>query len=76
MEPEVAAYLRRILTTLSVGLSWMIINTTAGIMYNYAFIENKISTGNIIFYCWFIISGIFFVRYIIRLWSKPLNIPQ
>jgi len=76
LEPEVAAYLRRIITTISVGLLWMAVNSTIGIMYDYAFIHNTISLGNIIFYCWFVISLALFLWYVIRLWSKPLNIPR
>jgi hypothetical protein len=76
VEPEVAAYLRRIVTTLSVGLLWMAVNSTIGIMYDYAFIHDHISKGNIIFYCWFLISLLLFLWWVIRLWSKPLNIPR
>jgi hypothetical protein len=75
LEPEVRAYLIRILNTLSVGLLWMISNSTAGIMYGYAFWEKKMKLGNIIFYIWFIISLALLLWYMIRLWKKPLNIP-
>ncbi len=74
MEPEVRAYLVRIINTLSVGLLWMVINSTAGIMYGYAFFTGAIKTGNIIFYCWFMVSLLLFIRYIYKMWSKPLDI--
>jgi len=74
LEPGVRAYLIRILNTISVSLLWFTINTTAGIMYDYAFIHEKATMGNIIFYAWFIISLVAFLWYIIRLWKKPLNI--
>ncbi|MBA4195930.1 MAG: hypothetical protein C0459_00090 [Chitinophaga sp.] len=73
MEPAVKAYLIRIVRTLSLGLLWMILNSTFGIMYSYAFIENKIKLGNIIFYFFFLVSLAAYLRYIIKLWSKPLN---
>lgn len=76
MEPDVRAYLIRILNTIFMGLFWLAINTTAGIMYDFAFIHDRISTGNIIFYIWFIISLIIFLWYIIRLWKKPLHIER
>lgn len=75
MEPEVRAYLIRILNTISIGLLWMISNSTPGIMYGYAFWDKQLKLGNIIFYGWFIISFIFLIWYLIKLWKKPLNIP-
>jgi hypothetical protein len=53
----------------------MISNSTAGIMYGYAFWEKKMKLGNVIFYIWFIISLALLLWYMIRLWKKPLNIP-
>ncbi len=73
MEPGVREYLIRIVNTLAVGLLWMAINTTVGIMYDYAFVHEHISTGNILFYIWFVISFIVFLWWVIRLWRKPID---
>ena len=73
MEPEVRQYLIRILNTLSVGLLWMVINSTLGIMYDLAFVHEHITTGNILFYIWFILSFGAFLWWVIRLWSKPID---
>jgi hypothetical protein len=73
MEPAVKAYLIRIVRTLSLGLLWMVLNSTFGIMYNYAFVESKLKTGNIIFYVFFLLSLAAYLRYVIKLWSKPLD---
>lgn len=73
MEPGVREYLLRIVNTLSVGILWMAINSTAGIMYDLAFVHDKITIGNILFYCWFVISLTLFLWWIIRLWSKPIH---
>ncbi len=73
MEPGVREYLIRILNTISVGLLWLAINSTMGIMYDYAFIHDKLTAGNIIFYVWFISSLSLFLWWVIRLWSKPIN---
>ncbi len=76
VEPGVREYLIRIVNTLSVGLLWMAINTTAGIMYDYAFVHEHITIGNIVFYIWFIISLILFLWWVIRLWSKPIDFEE
>jgi hypothetical protein len=51
----------------------MAINTTFGIMYDYAFIHEHIGLGNILFYVWFSISLVAFLWWVIRLWSKPID---
>ena len=66
----------RIVNTLSVGLVWMVINTTLGIKNEYAFIQDKVTRGNIIFYAWFIISLVAFLWWVIRLWSKPIHFEE
>ena len=76
MEPGVRQYLIRILNTLSVGVLWMAINSTLGIMYDFAFVHDKISTGNILFYIWFISSLTVFLWWVIRLWSKPIDFEE
>lgn len=73
MEPGVKEYLIRILNTLSLGLLWMAINSTAGIMYDLAFVHNTITLGNVLFYGWFLVSLTAFLWYIIRLWRKPID---
>ena len=76
MEPGVRQYLIRILNTLSIGVLWMAINSTLGIMYDFAFVHEKISTGNILFYIWFILSLGAFLWWVIRLWSKPIDFEE
>ena len=76
MEPGVREYLIRILNTLSLGLVWMAIDSTAGIMYNLAFIEDHITLGNVLFYIWFVASLGAYLWWVIRLWSKPIDYEQ
>ena len=66
----------RIVNTLSVGLIWMVINSTFGIMHDYAFIHDQVTTGNIIFYIWFVISLVAFLWWVFRLWSKPIHFEE
>lgn len=76
MEPGVRQYLIRIVNTLSIGILWMAINSTLGIMYDFAFVHDKISTGNILFYIWFVSSLTAFLWWVIRLWSKPIDFEE
>lgn len=76
MEPGVRKYLIRIANTLSVGLLWMAINSTLGIMYDFAFVHDTISTGNILFYIWFVVSLGAFLWWVIRLWNQPIDFEE
>ncbi len=70
MEPEVGKYLAKILSSISMALLWMLINTTIGIGLNYAFFNDKPSIANYIFYVWFLLSLALLVRYLYKKW-KP-----
>ncbi len=69
MEPEVRNFLSKILSSISMTLLWLLINSTVGIGFNYAFFEKKPSLGNYIFYVWFIVSFFFLLRYLLRKWN-------
>lgn len=73
MEPGVKRYLQRILNTISVWLVWMLVNSTLGIKYAFAYIDNGVTAGNIIFYSWLAISLVAFIWWVIRIWSKPID---
>lgn len=73
MEPGVKEYLLRIVNTLSMALLWLALNSTAGIMYGLAFVQDHIRIGNILFYIWFVLSLVAFLWWLIRLWRKPLH---
>lgn len=73
MEPEVAAFLKRILTTIGIVLFWLGINSTAGIMFGYAFIEDGIKLGNIIFYIWLVVSLPIVFLWLKKMWSEKIE---
>lgn len=73
MEPGVKEYLIRIVNTLALGLLWMAINSTLGIMYDLAFVHERVTTGNILFFIWFAISLVAYLWWVIRVWSKPID---
>ena len=70
MEPETRAFLIKIANTLFMFLFWMMINSTAGIYFGYAFPEKNIGIGNIIFYLFFLASIVFLLWYYARLWKE------
>lgn len=69
MEPDVRIFLSKILSSISMTLLWLLINSTIGIGLNYAFFEERPSLGNYIFYVWFLVSFGFLIRYLLRKWN-------
>jgi hypothetical protein len=51
----------------------MALNSTFGIMYGYAFVVDAISTGNIVFYIWFMLSLTALLWWILKKWSEPID---
>ncbi len=69
MEEETREFLLKIATTISLGLLWLLINTSIGIGLNFAFFKHHPGIGNIIFYLWFIISLTWLIIYLRRKWN-------
>jgi hypothetical protein len=69
MEPDTKNFLLKILTSISVFLLWLLVNSTIGIGLNYAFFEVRPSPGNYIFYVWFLFSLTWLILYLKRKWK-------
>jgi hypothetical protein len=74
MDPQLRVYFIRIVNTLSLVVLWFIINATAGIKYELAYVEDAFTIPNILFYCWLVISLIFLLWRLYKIWIKPLDI--
>jgi hypothetical protein len=70
MEPGVRDYLRKILLSIILGLTWMMVNMTLGIYFGLFFIGEKFGIGNLI--CYIILAGSmgFLVRWLYRTWRR------
>ena len=73
MEPEIREFFRRIVTSLSLLILWMIINLTLGIKLNFAFFETKIRWYNIAFYIWLTASLVVLIWLCLKIWQKPIE---
>ena len=69
MEPEVRAFLVKIVQSISMGLLWLLINMTIGIYNGFAFFEDSPSLGNYIYYLFFIVSGTLLFLYLKKKWK-------
>ena len=69
-EPDVKIFLTKIITTISMVLLWMLINSSIGIGMNYAFFNDKPTLGNYLFYTWFLITLILLIMYVKKKWKN------
>jgi hypothetical protein len=69
MESETRDFLAKIATSISVTLLWLLVNSTIGIAFNFAFFEKRPTTGNYIFYVWFLISLVALIFYYRKKWK-------
>jgi hypothetical protein len=70
LEPEVQDFLKRIVSSLFLGLFWLMLNMTLGIYFGLLFVDGKISIGNIIFYIFLLGSLFLLIRFYYRTWKK------
>ena len=70
MEPEAAAFLKRVANSLTIGFIWLAVNATAAVKGDNAFIGDHITIGNILFYIWFIISIIILIKLYKKIWAE------
>jgi hypothetical protein len=72
MEPEIRDFLKTVLKTISAGMLFLIFHMTVGLYFNWAFYQENIRIGNIIYY--FILAGSFFYMlfYLYNIWKDKL----
>ena len=74
MEPQLLQFLNRIMRTIGLGLLWMILNSSLGIMWGYAYIESNWELSNILFYIFLVLSFIGLLYVLYKIWRHPIGI--
>jgi uncharacterized membrane protein len=69
-DPEVKRYFRKIISSFSYGLLWLMSGVTAGLYYRLAYRKDISVVYVILFYACFIVSLLLLLRYLYRLWKK------
>jgi hypothetical protein len=73
VEPEIKDFLKRVLQTVSMGMLFLLVHMTFGLYLNWAFFDQNISIGNIIYYIFLTGSFIGLLYYYFRLWKERLT---
>lgn len=69
MDPEMSAFLQRIVKSLTIGFIWLAITATLAIKGDNAFIGDHLTLGNAVFYTWLVISIFILVYFYKKLWT-------
>jgi len=68
-EPDIKSFLSKVASSISIGLLWMLVNTTFGIGFNFAFFEGRPTIGNYIFYTWLLVSLVLLIIFYRKKWK-------
>ncbi len=69
MEPEAAAFLRRIVKSLTIAFVWLALTCVFAIKGDNAFVNGSVRLGNVLFYLWFVASIVALVFIYKKLWG-------
>ena len=72
MEPDVQEFLKRIAQTVFISLLFFLLHMTFGVYFNWAFFEDKPTTGNIIYYMIFLLSLAALIYFYFWVWKGKL----
>lgn len=72
MEPDIKEFFRRITISIAYLVIWLFSNSILGLKYDLAFFDNGITTANVIFYCWLILSFGLLLFLVLRVWRHPV----
>lgn len=72
MDPEVSAFMQRIVHSLTSVLVWLMINAVAGLKYELALFDQSHITGTVLFYIWLVSSFIVLLVLFKKWWKAHL----
>jgi ABC-type glycerol-3-phosphate transport system permease component len=73
MDPEVLAFLNRISRSIGIALVIMVLNSTIGIMWGYAYVEDHWKWSNTFFYIFASISLVTLFYTLYKIWWPHLK---
>lgn len=68
MEPEVAAFLKKVSKSILIAIIWLSITAAAAIKGDNAFVHDHITLSNALFYIWFLASIVVLVWLYKKMW--------
>jgi hypothetical protein len=72
-DPEMVSYFKKIVSSFSWGLLWMLTMSTAGIYFRLGLIDGHVEWYNILFYALFLVTLFLLIRYLYRTWRAHMG---
>ncbi|HVZ55213.1 MAG TPA: hypothetical protein VG870_01025 [Chitinophagaceae bacterium] len=69
-DPEVIKYFKKIISSFSMGMCWLLANMTAGLYFGLAIPDAWPRIDTILFYAGFLLSLLALLWYLYRTWKK------
>jgi len=70
MEPDIRAFLIKVLNSIAMGLVFLLLNITLGIYFKLGIPEQGLRWYHILYYVFLLFSLYLLLRYYIRLWKN------
>ena len=74
MEPETAAFLKRIGKSMTMGFAWLAFTCVFAIKGDNAFVNESVTIGNVLFYLWFVLSIVVLIVMLKKLWAENIDL--
>lgn len=69
MDPELKKHFRKIMSSFSVGLLWLLVTVTAGLFFGLAIVKNGLHWYNIGFYIFFVVTLFALIWFYYKQWK-------
>ena len=73
MDPEVKRYFKKIIRSFTAGLLWLMAVATAGLFFRLGIVDGAARWYHFLFYGLALISLVFLLRYLYKIWSAPFE---
>lgn len=73
MEPEIKAFFKKVSLTILSVILWLSIHLFIGINLSWAFFNDTIEIGNLIYYFFLLITFTILVKIIFRIWKNEFD---
>ncbi|HZH95532.1 MAG TPA: hypothetical protein VEY06_06580 [Flavisolibacter sp.] len=69
-DPEVTKFFKKIVSSFSFGMIWMLAMSTAGLYFRLALVDENVRWYNVVFYFIFLATLFLLIRYLYRTWKE------
>ena len=69
-DPEVTKFFKKIVSSFSFGMIWMLVMSIAGLYFRLALVDESVRWYNVVFYFVFLATLFVLIRYLYRTWKE------